>query len=52
MRRLKCLFRKHQWYRSQYNPETEETVWECRRCGATKSSTMDPAVRGIFWGLG
>ena len=52
MRRFKCLFRRHLWSGYDYNPETEETRWECRRCGAIKTSKMNPAVKGIFWALG
>jgi hypothetical protein len=48
----KCLFRRHDWH-STYDRETEMTWWRCRRCGATKrGSGTDPAVKGIFWGLG
>jgi len=52
MRRHKCLFRHHDWH-STFDRETEMTWWTCRRCGATKrGSGTDPAVKGIFWGLG
>jgi hypothetical protein len=35
MRRLKCLLRRHDWL-SEYNHEDQRTIWECRRCGASK----------------
>jgi hypothetical protein len=35
MRRLRCLFRRHQWG-SDYDHEAKQTRWECRRCGARK----------------
>jgi len=35
LRRLKCLFRRHDW-RSEYHHEDRRTSWECRRCGAHK----------------
>jgi hypothetical protein len=40
MRRLRCLFRRHQWG-SVYDHETRRTTWQCRRCGAMKVTTDD-----------
>jgi hypothetical protein len=35
MRRLVCVFRRHDWH-SEYNHATKRTTWTCRRCGAHK----------------
>jgi hypothetical protein len=40
MRRLRCLFRRHQWG-SEYDHESRRTTWECRRCGAKKFTSDD-----------
>ena len=40
IRRLRCLFRRHQW-RSEYDHATKRTKWECLRCGAYKVDVHD-----------
>ena len=35
LRRLRCVFRKHDWH-SRYDHERKQTVWDCRRCGAER----------------
>jgi hypothetical protein len=37
LRRLVCVFRKHQW-RIEHNRETQGTEADCLRCGAHRST--------------
>lgn len=37
LRRVVCLFRKHEW-RIEFNRETQGTDADCTRCGAHKST--------------
>ena len=37
LRRLRCLFRRHQW-QTEFNLETQGTERECARCGAHVST--------------
>jgi hypothetical protein len=42
MRRLRCLFRRHEW-QSGYDHARNRTTWTCRHCGAEKK-TLDDAI--------
>ena len=33
--RLVCLVRRHQWHNG-WDADRHETVWTCKRCGATR----------------
>ena len=35
--RLICLVRRHQWHNG-WDEDRHQTVWTCKRCGATKRS--------------
>ena len=35
-RKLRCLFRRHQWHNG-WDAEKHETVWTCKRCGLIRS---------------
>jgi hypothetical protein len=35
-RKLRCLFRRHQW-RNSWDAENHETVWTCKRCGLIRT---------------
>ena len=41
LRRLICVFRKHQW-RFEHNRETQGLEADCLRCGAHKSAYPGP----------
>ena len=47
-RRLKCLFRKHQWHNG-WDAENHKTVWTCERCGVVRTERQIPKS---LWGLG
>jgi hypothetical protein len=42
MRRLRCLFRRHEW-QSGYDHARNRTTWTCRHSGAEKK-TLDDAI--------
>jgi hypothetical protein len=60
--RLICLVRRHQWHNG-WDEDRHQTVWTCRRCGATRRSDemgdprlMPGGLRGLVatrpWGWG
>jgi hypothetical protein len=53
MRRLKCLFRRHDWH-SSYDHERGRTEWKCSRCGAFKVtySGINPNRKHLDPGMG
>jgi hypothetical protein len=44
-RRLRCLFRRHDWH-SEYDHEHRRTTWTCQRCGVHKVTTDDFVDKG------
>jgi len=51
LRRLRCLFRRHQWH-TEFNYETQGTERECARCGARVSTYPGPTNLGQRPGFG
>jgi hypothetical protein len=53
--RLVCLVRRHQWHNG-WDEDRHQTLWTCKRCGATRSSDENgirPAGNpGSLWGAG
>jgi hypothetical protein len=52
LRRLKCLFRHHQWH-SEYDRAWKKTTWTCARCGGERVDWDASAdTRGIGGEMG
>jgi hypothetical protein len=61
MKPLKCLIGRHQWHNG-WDEDRHQTLWTCKRCGATKRSDgrgghspsnpppTDPG--NLMWGAG
>jgi hypothetical protein len=50
-RKLRCLFRRHQWHNG-WDAEKHEVLWTCKRCGLVKTELERVHDTGGFAGGG